>query len=186
MAENFTRPKNTTKRTGIGCGVIAVFLFAFAALAVALGFAFDFDANYFIAGGTLFTFGLLGGIAGIGLFIKGKQVDKMLSGADLIAAWDYLIDENGERRKGYIYVGSKGFYKNGLYTAWSRTCQPMAVVFQPGTPAKLVFQYRMAMSHQGGGGSSTHNTFVAVPPDRHEEAMRVVDYHKKRLSKSKK
>ena len=111
------KPKNTTKRTGIGCSLIGIILLFFGAVAFLLGAILGFENIGFIVFGSVFlTLGILGFIIGIGLFIQGGRVDKLMSGDDLIASWNYEIDEKGRRKDGYVYVGTKGFYKNGVYT----------------------------------------------------------------------
>lgn len=179
MTANFKRPKNTTKRTGIGCGVLAVLFFLFAGLAVVIGIAADFEPNYFIIGGTLFAFGALGIALGSGLFIKGRQVDKMLSGEDLIASWEYLIDDNGNRNKGYVYVGTKGFYFKGLFVSWSQKCVFQKVTYTPGTPPTIDFYYKRIGSYKMGSQASMHCTKFAVPPDKIDEAAKVIRHYQK-------
>ncbi len=177
MTEILIRPKNTTKRTGIGCGIIAVLLFVLAAIAILVGFYQNFEANYFIIGATFFAFGVLGIALGLGLFIKGRQVDKMVSGEDLIAGWEYLIDENGQPNKGYVYVGTKGFYFNGLYVSWSQKCVLQKVLYTPGTPPTIDFYYTRIGSYKSGNHSAQHLTRFAVPSDKTDEAAKVVRYY---------
>ena len=93
----------------------------------------------------------------------------MLSGEDLIANWNYLVDENGNRKKGYVYIGTKGFYKDGLYVFWSNKCVLQDVIFQQGTPATITFLYLRIGSYKSGTiGASQHNSSVPIPPDKYE------------------
>ena len=78
-------PKNTTKRTGIGCSAIGFLLFITAICVFIAGLIFKLEHTYIAIGGTLLAFGIISLIGGIGLFFKGRQVDKILSGEDLIA-----------------------------------------------------------------------------------------------------
>ena len=177
-------PKNTTKRTGIGCSAIGFLSFITAVCIFIAGLIFRLEHTYIAIGMTLLAFGIISLIGGIGLFFKGRQVDKMLSGEDLIARWNYLVDENGKRKTGYVYIGTKGFYKDGLYIFWSNKCVLQDVVFQQGTPATITFRYLRIGSYKTGSMQSQNNSPVPVPSDKYEEAMQVVKYYKNRLQKN--
>ena len=137
------RPTNTTKKTGIGCSLIGLLLLLFGTVAFLLVAILGFEYGGLIAFGAVFlALGILSFIVGLGMFIKGRRVDKLTSGDDLIASWNYEVDEKGREKNGYIYIGTKGFYKNGVYTEWmKRKCVLEDVFITEGQPDILTFQY---------------------------------------------
>lgn len=180
------KPKNVTKRTAIGCLLIGLFLFFVSLCIFIIGLIFRFKNTYIAFGATLLAFGIIAILAGGVGFFRGKAVDELISGKDLLAQWNYLVDEKGNRKSGYIYIGTKGFYKDGLYISWSDKCVLKDISFQEGAPATITFHYiRRNYNQDAGGWSSLENNFpVPVPPDKKEDAMRVISYYQKSLRKS--
>lgn len=181
--------KNITKRTGIGCLSVGLLLILTALGVLVVSLVFGFSQQIAIAlGGLLLAFGLIALAAGIVGIYRGRQVDRLLAGEDLLARWDYLVDEKGRRKPGYVYIGTRGFYKDGFYVAWSDKCILRQVSYREGTPATLVFQYvRKNYNRNAGGWSSLQNNFpVPVPPEHSEQALRVVAHYQRELKKAAK
>ena len=162
-------------------------LFLFLAICIIFAvFILGLGSTYIAIGATLSALGIIAILPGIGLFFKGRQVDKMLSGEDLIASWNYSVDENGKRKTGYVYIGTKGFFKDGFYVWWSNKCVLQDILFEEGNPAILTFHYVRYARHfdieTGGGGGALKNNFpVPVPPDKKHDAMRAIQYYKQKL-----
>jgi len=183
------KPKNTTKKTGIGCsafGALLLFSSAIAFLLVAiLGFEY---VGLIVFGSVFLALGILSFIVGVGMFIQGRRVDKLTSGDDLIASWNYEVDEKGRQKSGYIYIGTKGFYKNGVYTEWmKRKCVLEDVFLTEGEPEKLTFQY-VIYSHNSRLPSTPavrKKTSVPVPIDKKTDAIRVVNHYQQQIERNK-
>ncbi|MGQ0605142.1 MAG: hypothetical protein ACT4QE_25985, partial [Anaerolineales bacterium] len=114
------------------------------------------------------------------------EVDSLLSGKTLIAHWYYAVDEQNQPKVVYVYIGHKGVYKDDVYfqlVGGSR--QLLHVTYEEGLHPKLRFVYRVINwpNSRSSGGSSFHYSLVMpVPPDKYEEARRVVAEFSQRVA----
>lgn len=126
----------------------------------------------------------LSGLTGLLLlmvFVAGRhqivEVDELLSGRTSIAHWRYDMDENNQPRAGYVYIGAKGIYKNGVYFTFSgRTRQLIDVTCEESRPARLHFLYQVISrpnSRTSGWSAQNNDLIIPVPPEKDEEARRV-------------
>lgn len=149
-----------------------------------LGFEYT---GLIVFGSVFLALGILNSIVGVGMFIKGRRVDKLTSGDDLIASWEYEVDEKGRQTSGYVYIGTKGFYKNGVYTEWmKRKCVLEDVFITEGEIDILTFQYVMYNHHSNLTQTRAvrKKTSVPVPPDKKKDAMRAIHHYKSLLEKN--
>ncbi len=173
-----TKPSNTTSKTGAICAAVGAVVLIGAVCIFIVGFGLKLDVLYIAIAVTFLAIGILTLIIGIVLLMQGRKVGRLLSGKDLIAKWSYEPEDNERNKSGYIYIGAKGIYKNGLYTSWSKNYALEAVFLSKGDRKRLVFQYVINKNH------SNPNTMagvrkkisVPVPVEKIEDAASVVTY----------
>lgn len=181
MENESAKPANSPKKAGIGCFSIGLILIFASVSFLILRFTFSVSSNAFIViPAVLAPIALLGLAAGIGMYLKGREIDRLLSGEGLIASWSFPDDEKTNRKAGYVYIGIKGLYRDGVYLNWNRGFQLEKVTFEDGDPAYITFQHVRGRKRATGvdysyGGPLRHRTKIVVPPHNREDALRVVE-----------
>ncbi len=167
------KPANVPKRTGIGCAVLGLVLFVPSVLA--LGIAVLTGLEYVVLvvfGSVLLVLSCISGLVGVGMFFQGLRVDRMLSGADLIASWRYPRAGAGE---GFVYVGSRGLFHNGQYLEWSSKSVLDEIFVEEGEETVLVVKYSLLRnSAQSLSPHITKKLRIPVPDAHRSDAERVV------------
>jgi hypothetical protein len=131
--------------------------------------------------GSMVTLSGLSGLLLLIVFVAGyhqiAEVDRLLSGKSLLAHWRYTVDEHGQPKTGYVYIGPTGVYKDGVYVWFvGRSRQLVKVSYEAGLPAKLRFVYRVISrpNSRSPGGSALYNSLdIPIPAGQDEEARRV-------------
>ena len=174
-------PVNTTKRLGIGFIAAGLLLLISSAAVFSIGILLEAELIYVAIGATLCGLGLLAFFPGIGLFLQGREVDRILSGEDQIANWGYHIVHNGRREDGYIFIGKRGLYINGLHIKWSKKYLLEEVDTLGEEPKRLIFTYIIKRNNSDLTSTAAvrKRTSVPVPTDKLEDAERVVNYFSK-------
>ncbi len=190
-----TTPKNLLRRTfrmylfvGVPALLIGVFLLG------VMGLLSLVSVNGFIilGLGVVVTISGLLGILLVLVFVAGRhqvdEVDGLLSGKTLIAHWSYQIDENNQPNAGYVYIGAKGIYKDGIYHYFvGRSRRLIAVTFEAGIPASLRFVYEVFSrpnSRSSAWSSQRNHLNVPIPPDKEAEARRVAEEFSRKIAGS--
>lgn len=139
--------------------------------------------------GVVITLSGLSGLLLLMVYVAGRhqiaEVDGLLTGETLIAHWRYTNDEHNQLKPGYVYIGAKGIYKDGMYYCFvGRNRQLVKVSYDEGQPAKLCFVYRVISRPNGrssGWSSQYNNLILPVPLNKDEEAKGVVAEFNQRI-----
>jgi hypothetical protein len=105
-----------------------------------------------------------------------SEVDDLLEGRNLLAYWDYKVDEHGQLQKGYVYIGRSGVYKDGIYFHFEgKGRRLIEVTYTKGPPSKIIF----TCTQRSGkilsfGRKSFPQIAVPVPLDKEHLAAGIV------------
>lgn len=169
-------PKNTPKRTGMGCASVGLPLLLLGVGGLAGGVLFDLDSQGLIAFSAVgLAVGSLGAVVGLGMVRQGRRIDALMSGQGLLTHWTYTTDQQAD---GSVFVGQDGVYHNGVYTEWSRQCVLQGVEITQDGPPTLVFRILMVRRNSSISSSAATAKKLRVPiaPGRETDAQAVVDH----------
>ena len=137
------------------------------------------ETGFVALGVTASTLAFLVALLGFGAawWSRGRAgvVDDLLEGRNLLAYWDYKIDENGDLKPGYVYIGQSGVYKDGVYFQFEGKGRRLAKsTFTPGPPAILSFT---CIQRSGNNASYTRKSYpqivIPVPAGKESLAERI-------------
>lgn len=166
-------PKNTPKKMGMGCLVLALLLLPLAVGLLKLAFqSGETDGSAMLFGIAGMAIGTLSALFGIGLSRQGRRIGKLLKGEGLIAHWTYQTDKIPD---GSVFIGEDGVYHNAVYTEWSSRCFLESVEIVPGETDLLLIKYiiRQHNSNVATTGSTLKKLRVPIPKGKEAEAQRV-------------
>lgn len=177
------KPTNTSRKIGAVSAAAGAALYIGAAIIFAVGFSLKLDILYIAIFATFLAIGTLTLVIGVGMLFQGRKVDKLLSGKDLIAKWNYNSGEIHDEQSGYVYIGTKDVYSNGQYTSWSKKCSLENVYLSEKDSFTLTFQYILRSDRPDMRSTRTvrKRLIVPVPIVKKDDAIKVVAYYKQQL-----
>ena len=161
----------------LGAGLLGLLLFPTCLIFAIMTLARGGSAGYIVLGVCGSTIAFLVALLGLGAAwwsrSRADQVDDLLEGRNLLAYWDYKIDEHGDPQKGYIYIGRSGVYKNDFYFHFhGKGRRLVKVTVESGRPAKLTFTC-LQRNDNSASRKSYPQIIAPVPPGKEEQAKQI-------------